>query len=235
VFEQFVTAGFDFAAPDALAQMTRLAQQAFANLDAIGEKRDIWLERFERAAGQFLDWERQREGEIAERVAESKGEWAFPLLDGFVLVGKADRIDRRHDGRLEILDFKTGGVPASKDMTAFEAPQLLLEAAMARAGAFPGVARLDSAALTYLKIGLGPAALQIKPFRLRDGMDLMTAVDEIVRRLQLHVDTLLLRDDLAMTARVRPRVETGRKSWPGEFDHLARTDEWTLTAGVDDP
>ena len=63
----------------------------------------------------------------------------------------------------------------------------------------------------------------------------MQAVDEIVRRTQSHVDAFLLHDGLPMTARIRPRIETGRKSYPGDYDHLARTDEWTLTAGVDDP
>jgi len=38
-----------------------------------------------------------------------------------------------------------------------------------------------------------------------------------------------------MTSRIRPKIITGRKSFPGDYDHLARTDEWTLTAGVDDP
>jgi ATP-dependent helicase/nuclease subunit B len=38
-----------------------------------------------------------------------------------------------------------------------------------------------------------------------------------------------------MLARLRPRPETNRKVRPGDYDHLARTDEWTLTSGVDDP
>ncbi len=212
----------------------RLAEEAFAGLDAIGDRRDIWLERFDVAARQFLAYEQRREPQIAARVAESKGELVFPALQNFVLVGKADRIDLKRDGTLEIIDFKTGGVPAPKDMTQFDAPQLLLEAAMARAGVFPDVPRADTSALTYIKIGLGPAAFQIKPFKLK-GMSLMQAVDEILRRMQRHVDTFLLHDGLAMAARIRPRVETGRKSYPGDYDHLARTDEWTLTAGVDDP
>jgi ATP-dependent helicase/nuclease subunit B len=150
-------------------------------------------------------------------------------------VGKADRIDQLSDGTLEIIDFKTGGIPASADMKDFDAPQLLLEAAMARQGVFPGITKRDSSALTYIKIGLGPAAFQITPFRLRKGMGIMEAADEIVRRLQRHVDTFLLTDRVPMTSRIRPRVITGRKSFPGDYDHLARTDEWTLTAGVDDP
>ncbi len=235
VFERFVAEGCDLDAPDALETMMAMAREAFGKLDSIRERRDIWLKRFERAARQFLEFERARSGEIAERHAETKGEWVFPTLDGFVLSGKADRIDVRHDGLLEIIDFKTGGVPTPKDMTAYDAPQLLLEAAMAKAGVFPGLAPAETLALTYIKIGLGPAAFQLKPFKLRNGTGLMEAVEEVVQRMQGHVQSFLLSDSLPMTARIRPRVESGRRLRPGNYDHLARTDEWTLTAGVDDP
>jgi ATP-dependent helicase/nuclease subunit B len=235
VFERFVLEGFGFASDDALPTLDRMAREEFAGLDAIQERREIWLRRFRRAAELFIEYERSRTGLVSVRTAEIKGNWLFSALDGFTLVGKADRIDQLRDGTLEIIDFKTGGVPASADMKDFEAPQLLLEAGMARAGYFPGVPKRDSSALTYIKIGLGPAAFQLMPFRLRKGMTLMQAVDEIERRLQGHVQAFLLNDKLPMTARIRPRVITGRKSYPGDYDHLARTDEWTLTAGVDDP
>jgi ATP-dependent helicase/nuclease subunit B len=233
VFEKAVEARLDLESSEALREMMGMAQQAFAGLDAIKERRDIWLKRFERAAVQFLAYERARDDDITERHAEKKGEWKFPGID-FTLVGKADRLDIKRDGTLEIIDFKTGGVPAPGDMRAFDAPQLLLEAAMANAGILEEIGARATSELTYIKIGLGPAAFQVTPFRLRNGMTLMDAVDEIVRRTQAHVDAFLLHE-LPMTARIRPRVETGRKSFPGDYDHLARTDEWTLTAGVDDP
>ena len=235
VFEQFVREGLNFSAPDAAARLEAMAVESFRNLESIRERRAIWLERFGRAAEQFLEWERTRHGHIASRAAEIKGEWLIPELGNFVLVGKADRIDQRTDGLLEILDFKTGGVPAPKDMIGFEAPQLLLEAAMAKAGAFPDVPRRDTASLIYIKIGLGPAAFTLRPFSLRKGAHLMQAVGEIERRMQGHIHAFLLRDDLPMTAHLRPRAGNGRKPRPGDYDHLARVDEWTLTFGVDDP
>jgi len=235
VFARFVEEHRDFTADNAAARMLAMAEQEFAGLDAIGERRDIWIKRFGRTAEQFLEFERLRDPEIAARIAERKGEWRMPALDNFVLSGVADRIDVRADGLLEIIDFKTGGLPQPKDMTAFDAPQLLLEAAMAARDAFPDVGRRQTLALTYIKIGLGPAAFQVKPFKVRNGMSLMDAVDEVARRTQSHIEALLLHDRLPMAARIRPRIETGRKSWPGDYDHLARTDEWTLTAGVDDP
>jgi ATP-dependent helicase/nuclease subunit B len=230
VFAAFVEAGGDPAAPDALPELDRLARQAFAGLDAIGERRDIWLRRFSRAAELFLDFEQGRQAGLLKRHAEIEGSWEFPALEGFRLTGRADRIDLRRDGAVEIIDFKTGGVPAPKDMKAFEAPQLLLEAAMAGAGAFPGLAAAPAAALTYIKVGLGPEAFAPRPFALAEGYDLARAADEAVRRMQGHVREFLLSDRLPMPARLRPAVTL----WRGTYDHLARTDEWTLAAASEE-
>lgn len=131
------------------------------------------------------------------------------------------------DGTVQILDFKTGSVPASGVMKAFEAPQLLLEAEMARAGALAGLPPADSSALTYIKIGLGPEAFNPKPFALGEGHTIMSAAEEISLRLQRHVDLFLFRDT-PMPSRLLP-LKTQR--FPGAYDHLARMDEWTA---VDD-
>src|SRR5690606_15799189 len=62
VFENAIKAGIDLEAREALRQMMALAEEKFAGLDAITERRDIWLKRFERAAIQFLAYERERDG-----------------------------------------------------------------------------------------------------------------------------------------------------------------------------
>lgn len=230
IFARFVIEGRDFEAPDALKQLQAMAETAFAGLDAIGERRDIWLRRFGRAAELFLLFERDRDPEIAIRKAEIDGDWTLPGLDGFRLTGRADRVDLRHDGRLELIDFKTGSVPKPGDMKAFDAPQLLLEAAMAAAGCFAGIAPAPSQALTYIKIGLGPDAFIVLPFTPADGFDLSAAAEEAVSRTQRHVRALLLSEGLPMAAGVRPDPN---RRYRGEFEHLARTDEWTLNEGDD--
>lgn len=56
---------------------------------------------------------------------------------GFTLSGKADRVDELRDGTLRSSTSRPAcGIPTPKVTKAFEAPQLLLEAAMAGAGAF---------------------------------------------------------------------------------------------------
>ena len=70
----------------------------------------------------------------AALLTEVPGEWE--LVAGFLLRGRADRIERRRDGTISILDYKTGRVPPQKEVEDGRAPQLPLEAAMAEAGAF---------------------------------------------------------------------------------------------------
>jgi ATP-dependent helicase/nuclease subunit B len=230
VFARFVIDGHDFAAPDALAKLEAMAEKVFSGLDAIGERRDIWLRRFSVAAQGFLDFENERTSRLATRHAEIEGEWTFPQLGGFQLIGRADRIDQLTDGTLEIIDFKTGSIPEPRAMTNFEAPQLPLEAAMAKVGGFKDIALANASALTFIKIGLGPEAFLPFAFKPREDLDLMGAADEVSRRLQGHVSELLLKDVLPMAASIRPDV---KRRYRGDYEHLARTDEWALAEGDD--
>ncbi|MGB3025181.1 double-strand break repair protein AddB [Paradevosia shaoguanensis] len=228
VFARFVIEGHDFDGPEALGKLNAMAREAFAGLDAIAERRDIWLRRFEHAAAAFLEFERDRSIHVRKRNAEIKGEWVFPQLDDFRLVGIADRLDMLNNGELEIIDFKTGSIPAVGDMKNFDAPQLLLEAAMAGAGAFEGLPPVAAGALTYVKIALGPDAFRPTEFKPGEGFSLMGAADEVSRRMQRHVTEFLLRDTLPMAARIRPDVTL---RYRGTYDHLARNEEWTLLEG----
>lgn len=225
IFSRFVEIGHDVMAPDALVVLRRLADEEFGKLHVSTELRAIWLRRFETAARQFLDFEQERDAAVRQRHAEIDGKWELP--SGFTLTGRADRVDEMVDGTMEIMDFKTGAVPQPGVMKAFEALQLLLEAAMARAGALKDIAPADSSALTYVKVGLGPDAFQPRAFSLAGDHDVMSAADEISRRMQSHVAFFLFRDT-PMPARLLP-LRTQR--FAGPYDHLSRMAEWT---SVDD-
>ena len=57
-------------------------------------------------------------------------------------------------------------------------------------------------------------------------------VQDLSRRLQGHVEALLMSDARPMAARIRPDAT---RRYRGDYDHLARTDEWTIQAGEDEP
>jgi ATP-dependent helicase/nuclease subunit B len=225
ILSRFVETGHDVMAPGAIDLLRQLAEEEFGKLHVNAELRAIWLRRFETAAQQFLEFEQDRNASVVQRHAEIDGRWELPM--GFTLTGRADRVDELVGGTLEIMDFKTGSVPQPMAMKAFEAPQMLLEAAMAKAGALKDVEQADTSALTYVKIGLGPDAFQPRDFSLATGHDMMSAADEISRRMQAHVEHFLFRDT-PMAARLLP-IKNQR--FPGPYDHLSRMAEWTA---VDD-
>ncbi len=230
IFARFVNEGHDPLAADALEHLMTIAGEEFSGLEHIGERRDIWLKRFGVAAGQFLDFERDRAPQVRRRHAEIDGALTLKLAQEVKVIGRADRVDELVDGSLEILDFKTGSPPTKKAMTGFEAPQLPLEAAMARAGGMDKIAAADTSALTYVKIGLGPEAFKPSAFATAPEMDVMAVADEISRRMQRHIDHFLLRQT-PMPARLLP-LKT--QSFAGAYDHLSRLAEWTAVDGEDE-
>ncbi len=232
VFADFVINGHDPLAPDARSQLLELAQQEFAALETMPERRDIWLKRFEASAEKYLLFERERAPRIAERHAEQKLDWSFDVKgESFRIYGRADRIDLLKDGSCEIIDFKTGGVPTATEMKSYLAPQLLLEALIVGKAGFGEdagkVAACNTSALTYIRLGANPSAFEEKPFVVEKGVGLMEASDEIFARLQRHIIQFLLNDDQPMMAALYPKPN---QQFAGEYDHLARLQEWTVSA-----
>lgn len=226
ILGDFLLAGHDPAAADALDTLMALARARYARLDAVPARRDIWLRRFATIAEKFLAFERGRPRVLARR-AEITGRLDLPIAGSvFTLSGRADRIDTTGAG-LEIIDFKTGSVPAAADMTAFYAPQLPLEAFMAANGAFPGVEGV-AGDLLYLKLAHGPEALVPTPYAVPKGMSLGEAIAITVSLFQRHAAALLFSGDTPMAARVLPK---SNQRYKGDYDHLARTEEWTLLEG----
>ena len=129
-----------------LAWPADAAAQLVADMDAALENAGMrpalaawWRPRLRRIAAWVAEAEADRRAahRLASLRSELKGEWVFDAPAGpFTLHGRADRIERRADGSLAILDYKTGAPPSGRDVEEGRAPQLPLEAAMVQEGAF---------------------------------------------------------------------------------------------------
>lgn len=127
----------DVRQPDALSHLIQFLEAALRETHPREALAQWWRARLDRIAAWLLEAERARTaegGETLARALEHKGEWH--MQDGFVLKGRADRIERDRDGLIRIIDYKTGSVPAEKKVKSGTAPQLPLEAAMAEKGGF---------------------------------------------------------------------------------------------------
>ena len=137
---------------DAEEQMRRAMMRALAEADLREALATWWAPRLSRIADWVVGIEAVRRSECppAAIAAEVGGTYALTRPGGeFTLTGRADRMERRRDGGLAILDYKTGTPPNQKDVDAGLAPQLLLEAAMAEAGAFGAALTGAAEELTY--------------------------------------------------------------------------------------
>jgi ATP-dependent helicase/nuclease subunit B len=137
---------------DAADQMRRAMMRALMEAELREALAAWWAPRLERIADWVVEIEAVRRSERppAAIAAEVSGLYELARPGGlFRLAGRADRIERRADGGLAILDYKTGTPPTQKDVDAGLAPQLLLEAAMAEAGVFAGVGTGSVDELTY--------------------------------------------------------------------------------------
>jgi ATP-dependent helicase/nuclease subunit B len=199
---------------DAVVRLCAIADEVFAAEGTPRAVLALWRPRFTRAAKWFVDIERERRAAIRATRTEIHG--AYEVVAGFQLYGVADRIDLLHGGGAAILDYKTGQVPTKKQIEAFLAPQLLLEAAMLAAGAFPGIESTEATELLYVQVSGGKKEGDVQPVKL----DLLA---ETMARLKTRIAQF---NDPAMP--YYPRVSPLYAKLPGDYDHLARVREWSL-------
>ncbi|MBL3676954.1 MAG: PD-(D/E)XK nuclease family protein [Alphaproteobacteria bacterium] len=178
----------------------------------------FWAARFARlapwAAAQEQHW---RAAGASPWLLEQPGE--IRLSGGFALTGKPDRVDRVPGGAA-VLDYKTGGTFSAKKLHSAALPQLPLEAAMVRAGAFPGIpAGTEVHALAYWVLSGGREAGRVVRI---EGQAVAESAQAALEGLT-HLVEVFADEDAPFLARPRP-------AFAPRFDdyaHLARTAEWS--------
>ncbi|MBC7479592.1 MAG: PD-(D/E)XK nuclease family protein, partial [Pseudorhodobacter sp.] len=174
--------------------------------------RVLWRARLDRAADHLLRNDAKYDGKpvLIEQVG------AIEVgRTGFTLYGTPDRIDLLPDGRLHLVDYKTGTPPTKAQQEAFD-KQLLLAAAMAERGGFADLGPTEVARISYLGLGSGDKAVETEI----DHQMLAEQWARFVQLVQAYADPAT-----GYTAR-RAVFET-RFSLP--YDHLSRFGEWQMS------
>jgi ATP-dependent helicase/nuclease subunit B len=195
-----------------------------------------WRPRLVRIAGWVAEAEAARRAEAAGRAepalsvkTEISGQWALDVPNGFELRGRADRVELRAGG-VAILDYKTGRPPSQKEVASGRAPQLLLEAAMAAAGAFPGLAPMPARELVYWRLSGREPAGEVTTLFEGDAAGLAAAIDGAEAGLVRLVRAF---DDPTMPYRAQPHA-AWRPRYP-QYAQLARLAEWDGGEDDDEP
>jgi ATP-dependent helicase/nuclease subunit B len=231
-FTQVYAAGLP---PDPVRVLREIGGKYFAPLMERPEARALWWPRFQRIASWFAEWEVARRGGIEEIVAEIRGEISIALDNerSFTLSARADRIERRDDGRFAILDYKTGQPPTGKQVRMGLSPQLTLEAAILREGGFAGIAAGSSVGeLIYVRLSGNNPPGEHRSLELKiNKSDTPQAPDEAAASARRELETLIRKfedEDQAYTS-------LNLSMWAnryGHYDDLARIKEWSAAGGL---
>ena len=113
----------------------------------------VWWPRFARLGAGILGWEnRPAEAMLSARFRKRAPARPQVGRTGVTLSGCADRIDTLPANLADIIDYKTGTSPSKVQAHRLIAPQLALEAALLRRGAFAELGRREPADLSYIRL-----------------------------------------------------------------------------------
>jgi ATP-dependent helicase/nuclease subunit B len=211
---------------DALARLTACGEAAFGDALSRPAVRAFWWPRFLRVAAWFLAQEQARRvREIAEPRSEIRGRIEIAAPAGpFVLTAKADRVDRLAGGGFTIIDYKTGSPPGRKLIELGFAPQLALEALILSHGGFEGLPAGAAETLAYWRLSGGEPPGEIIPVKSEP----QALVDAARKGLGNLISTF---DDPRTPYHATPRPD--HPAPYNDYEHLARTLEWSAGGGVD--
>lgn len=229
ILSRFSSQKIDPAAPDATERLVATGQQCFAEFALPADVVAVWWPRFVKLAANVIRWENDRVNAVQSRHPEEHAKRTLVARSGVTLSGNADRIDLLPGGMADIIDYKTGTSPSRVQAHRLIAPQLALEGALLRRGAFERLGKFEPADLAYIRLKANgevvpESILEIKG-SARSGPDL---AEEAWARLEKLLDHYA-RLETGYRSRALPFRENDTD---GTYDHLARVLEWS--AGGED-
>ncbi|MDK4726017.1 double-strand break repair protein AddB [Rhizobium phaseoli] len=227
IIDRFIRAAHVAGTPEATAAMELILTELF-DMEKLPPHIDaVWRPRFREVARAFLEWEAGRRPAIRRTLTEVRGGVELEAIN-IRLNGVADRIDITGPNAADIIDYKTGYNPSPTQARALLDPQLALEAAALRAGAFRDAGSLTPQDLLYVRLRPGNR-FQVdmvnneNAARSDKAKSAIELAEESVDQLVKFV-TLLQSGEKGFTSRLIPAQQF---DFGGDYDHLARVSEWS--------
>jgi ATP-dependent helicase/nuclease subunit B len=205
-------------------ELIAIAQEELSAMQAHPVTRSLWWPRLAKAL-EWIDAKIARDGGEGRDVLKSeiKGEM---VLAGVKVHGRADRIDGRADGRLVMVDYKTGKPPSGGQVKDGFALQLGTLGLIAGAKGFAGVAGVPDG-FEYWSFGKDDKSETGFGFvsePVAEGRKAGIPRDEFLAETQRYlldaIDTWIKGDE-PFTARLNPDL-----GGYNDYDQLMRLDEW---------
>ena len=221
----------DPRAPEALEGLIAAGRACFAEAALPADVEAVWWPRFEKLATSIIEWERGRAAAVARRHAEERAEKTVVGQSGVTLSGYADRVDLLAGGMADILDYKTGSSPSKAQAHTLLAPQLALEGALLRRGAFKGLGAREPSQLAFVR--LRPNGEVFEESILEYNRKPRTAAD-LAEEAWARLEKLLIHYADPAAGYLSRALPFREGETDGDYDHLARVLEWSAGGDTDD-
>lgn len=127
---------------NAKEELLKIGEAYFAANQVSLETRAFWWPNFEKTVDWLMGVEQEYRKDVKKVHNEVKGELVFQAPEGaFKITAKADRVDETADGRVNVIDYKTGQARTKNELIKGYAPQLPIEGLIAAHGGFSGIAK----------------------------------------------------------------------------------------------
>ncbi len=181
-----------------------------------------------------VEFEIERRAGRAQVVIEQGGEIEVaPTTRGsFRLTARADRIEVS-EGRVSVIDFKTGAAPSWNQVRTGFSPQLSLTAAMVLRGGFDGVQASEAGQLLYVSVsGRKPPAKVSDVSGDTQSRNPQPVADTVTEAIDGLVKRIADYEDPAQPYRSRTAPQFAQRA-VSDYDHLARVREWSAGGSED--
>ncbi|NGN43769.1 double-strand break repair protein AddB [Mesorhizobium sp. CGMCC 1.15528] len=224
IMHRFSASGVDPRDASALDVLLDAGRTCFTEAALPADVHAIWWPRFEKLAENIIAWERTRAPSVNTRHAEERAEKTAVGASAVTLSGYADRVDVLPAGMADILDYKTGSSPSKAQAHTLLAPQLALEGALLRRGAFRELGRLEPSQLAFVRFKPNGEVFEESILEYnrkpRTAGDLSEEAWHRLEELLKHYGRL----ETGYLSRALPFREG---ETDGDYDHLARVLEWS--------
>jgi ATP-dependent helicase/nuclease subunit B len=217
--------------PEALNGLIAAGRACFAEAALPPDVEAVWWPRFEKLAAGIIEWERGRALAVTRRHAEERAEKTGVGQSGMTLSGYADRVDLLAGGMADILDYKTGSSPSKAQAHTLLSPQLALEGALLRRGAFKGLGAREPSQLAFIR--LKPNGEVFEESILEYNRKPRTAAD-LAEEAWTRLEKLLIHYADPATGYLSRALPFREGETDGDYDHLARVLEWSAGGDADD-
>ena len=202
--------------PDnALEILVDLGHKHFSKYNISKDIESFWFPKFLNTAKWIIKQESDYRHCVKTVYNEIKGEVVYNLPGGdFSFNAKADRIDVLKDGKVNIIDYKTGNIPTKKQVETGHALQLLIEGIIARKSAFALIENNTVSNLIYWQLG-------------KDRLDISSNINDLLDQAEEYLLKLVNTFDFETTpyhSRPTPKFIPKNK----DYEHLARIREWSV-------